>query len=183
MIERKRVVVCLGLLLLLAPAAQAGKLYVGAGAGSSNAELPGGTTRIDFDDTGYKACVGYRVLRYLSAELDYTDFGSPSVTTGGTRYEADLQVAALWAVGILAVSPHLELYGRLGYTDWSAKVKADDGSGAPVTDESDGNDLGWGAGVGYNLTPRWALELNWENYELENAGEVSFTSLAARFRF
>ena len=183
MFEPKRIVPCVALALALAPAAQAGKFYVGAGAGSSNAELPGGTTRIDFDDTGYKAFVGYRVLRYLSAELAYTDFGSPSVTTGSTRYEADLELAALWAVGVLALSPRLELYGRLGYTDWDAAVTVDDGTGAPVTDDGEGNDLGWGVGAGYNLTPRWALQLDWENYELEDADEVTFTSLAVRFRF
>ena len=180
----KRTLLPLVLLLpALAPAAHAGKFYVGAGVGSSSAELPGGTTQVDFDDTGYKGFVGYRVLRSLSAELGYTDFGSLDATMGTTRFDADLQIAALWAVGILALSPQVELYGRLGYTAWDASVTVDDGSNPPQTDDTDGNDLGWGVGLGYNITPRFCLELDWENYELENADGVSFTSLGVRFKF
>jgi len=174
---------CVSLLLLLAPAASAGKVYFGVGAGSSSAELQGGTSQIDFDDTGYIGYVGYRVLRNLAAELSYTDFGSPGVTVGTTRYEADLEVAALWAVGVLTLTPNLELYGRLGYGSWDSSVEVTEGTSPGATTDADGFDLGWGAGLGYNLTPRWGLELDWHNYELEDADGVSFTALTVRYRF
>lgn len=174
---------CVSLLLLLVPAAAAGKLYVGAGAGSSSAELQGGSSQIDFDDTGYIGYVGYRVLRNLSAELSYTDFGSPDATVGTTSYDAKLKVAALWAVGVLMLTPNVELYGRLGYGAWDSSVEVRDGVAPPTTTDADGTDLGWGAGLGYNLTPRWGIELDWHNYDLEDAGGVDFTALSARYRF
>ena len=49
--------------------------------------------------------------------------------------------------------------------------------------DADGTDLGWGAGLGYNLTPHWGLELDWHNYELEDADSVDFTALTVRYRF
>ena len=119
----KNALVCMAL-VLLAPAVSAGKVYVGAGVGSSSAELDGTSSRIDFGDTGYVGFVGYRVLRNVAAELSYTDFGSLSETVDGTSFDAELSVAALWAVGILPATPNLEIYGRLG-DDYDVPVLED----------------------------------------------------------
>ena len=179
----KGILVCLSLLLLAVPATAAGKLYVGAGAGKSSAELEGGSSQIDFDDTGYIGYVGYRVMRNFSAELSYADFGSPEATVGTTSLDAKLKIAALWAVGVLTLTPNVELYGRLGYGAWDSSVEVRDGVNPPSTTDADGTDLAWGAGLGYNLTPRWGIELDWHNYEVENADGVDFTALTVRYRF
>jgi opacity protein-like surface antigen len=169
-------------LAVVAPLAEAADFYVGAGVGSSSAELPSEQGRVNFDDTGYKAFVGYRVLRYLSVEASYTDFGNPSESVGTDSFEADVRIAALWAVGILSVSPRLDLYARLGYSAWDTEVTAVS-DGTPASADNDGNDIGWGFGVAYNLSRRWSLTLDWENYELDRADEVTFTSVSGRFRF
>ena len=177
----RKAVVCMSL-VLLAPAVSAGKVYVGAGVGSSSAELQGTSSRIDFSETGYVGYVGYRVLRNLAAEVSYTDFGSLSETVEGTSFDAELTVAALWAVGILPATPNLEICGRLGWGSWDASVEATTGSSTTTTD-ADGTDLGYGIGFGYNLTPRVGLQLDWTKYDLEDAGDVHFTALSARYRF
>jgi hypothetical protein len=169
-------------LVLLAPAVSAGKVYVGAGVGSSSAEIDGTSSRIDFGDTGYVGFVGYRVLRNVAAELSYTDFGSLSETVDGTSFDAELTVAALWAVGILPATPNLEIYGRLGWGSWDASVDTAAGSSTTTTD-TDGGDLGYGIGFGYDFTPHFGIELDWAQYDLEDSGDVHFTGLCGRYRF
>jgi len=183
---KNKALLVVALLVLITPAAGAAdKWYVGVGAGSSSAELPGGTSHVNFDDTGYFGYFGYRILRNLSAELSYTDFGSPSASMGTTQFEADVKIAALWAVGILPLTPRLDLYGRLGYGSWDTSVQISDtsSSGPPQTQDDDGYDPAWSVGIGYNFTPRWGLQLDWHKYEIADANKVTFTALSVRFRF
>jgi len=183
---KNKVLLVVALLVLLTPASWAAdKWYVGLGAGSSDAELPGGTTHVNFDDTGYFGYFGYRILRNLSAELSYTDFGSPSATVGTMQFDADVKIAALWAVGILPLTPRLDLFGRLGYSSWDTSIRISDSSSSspPQTQDDDGYDLGWSVGIGYNFTPRWGLQLDWDNYEIADADKVTFTGLSVHFRF
>ncbi len=164
--------------IVLAPSAQAGDFYLGASVGSSDLELDS-ATRVNFDATGYKAFVGYKFMRFLGVELGYTDFGDPSETVNGTQFDAEVQMLALWAIGILPVSPRLDLYGRLGWSAWDSKVTIDRGSPA----DNDGNDLGFGFGISYNITRKFGLQLEWENYQLEGSNEATFTSVGVRYTF
>jgi opacity protein-like surface antigen len=181
----KRIAVALFLsCLVLAPAAWAGDFYIGASAGSASFDLPSqNNARVSFDDTGFKGFFGYRLTRFIAVEAAYTDFGDPSETVAGTDFESSVDVLALWAVGILPISPRLDLFARLGYTDWNTEVTIDDGINLPVTADNSGNDLGFGFGVSYNITPKWGLQLEWENYEFDDADDVNFTSLGVRFTF
>jgi OOP family OmpA-OmpF porin len=170
--------------IVLTPAVWAGDFYIGASVGSSSFDLPSqDNARVSFDDTGFKGYFGYRAARFVAVEAAYTDFGDPSETVGGTEFDSSVDVLALWAVGILPISPRLDLFARLGYTDWETEVTIDDGINLPITETNSGNDLGFGFGVSYNITPKWGLQLEWENYEFDDADDVTFTSLGARFKF
>ena len=169
---------------VVVPAAHAGNFYVGGSVGSSSAEVDRSlNTRINFDATGYKLFVGYGAMRFLAFEAGYTDFGSPSESFGNTSLDLDLKVGAVWAIGILPATPRLSLYGRLGYSAWDSELTIDEPLEDPVTTNSDGNDLAYGFGIAYNITPKLGLQLEWENYELENADEVTFASIGVRWTF
>jgi OOP family OmpA-OmpF porin len=126
---------------------------------------------------------GFGVTRFLAFETGYTDFGSPSESFGNVTYDLDLKVGALWAIGILPATERLSLYGRLGYSAWDAETTVNVPGEDPETSKNDGNDLAYGFGIAYNITPRLGLQLEWENYELDRADEVTFASLGVRWTF
>lgn len=166
------------------PAAHARGFYIGGSVGSSSAEVDRSVnTRINFDATGYKLFAGYGVMRFLAFEAAYTDFGSPSESFGSTTFDLDLQVGALWAIGILPATPRLSLYGRLGYSAWDSELTVKEPQEVPQTTKSDGNDLAYGFGIAYNITRKLGVQLEWENYELESADEVTFASFGVRWTF
>jgi opacity protein-like surface antigen len=167
---------------VMTPGVLAGKFYLGAGAGSTSAEL-GTDTRVNFDATGFKGFVGYEAMRYFAVELSYTDFGDLDESSGVRRFQGDAQAAALWGIGILPVTPRLGLYARLGYSAYDSEVSETDGNNPPTIKTDDGYDLAWGFGFSYNFTRSWGLRLEWENYRFEDSDKVTFTSLSITVRF
>jgi opacity protein-like surface antigen len=182
----KRLLIALVLCSFVAiPAAHAKKgFYIGGSVGSSSADVERSpNTRINFDATGYKLFAGYGAMRFLAFEAAYTDFGSPSESFGNSTLDLDLKIGALWAIGILPATPRLSLYGRLGYSAWDSELTIQEPPDDPQTSKSDGNDLAYGFGIAYNVTPKLGLQLEWENYELETASEVTFASIGVRWTF
>jgi len=182
----KRLLIVLVLCSFVAiPAAHAKKgFYIGGSVGSSSADVDRSTsTRINFDATGYKLFAGYGAMRFLAFEAGYTDFGSPSESFGNTNLDLDLKIGALWAIGILPATPRLSLYGRLGYSAWDSELTISEPQEDPQTTKSDGNDLAFGFGIAYNITPKLGLQLEWENSELDSADEVTFASIGVRWTF
>ncbi|HXV76041.1 MAG TPA: porin family protein [Candidatus Polarisedimenticolaceae bacterium] len=157
----------------------AGRFYLGGGAGSSSAELSA-NTRVSFDATGYKGYFGYEATRFLAVEASYTDFGDLDETVNGQRFQGDASTAALWAVGLLPVTPRIGLFGRLGYSAYDTEITVE-GSSEPT--KTDGNDLAWGFGLWYRFTRSWALRLEWESYRFEESDDVTLTSLSVAFKF
>lgn len=166
-------------LFALAPAAQAEGFYLGAAAGKTSAELPGGTSRVKFDSTGYKGFVGYGLMRWFAVEGAYTDFGDLAETVGSTQFEASVQILSLWGVGILPITPRLGIYAKLGPASYRTEVHSD-GVAEP---DQDGIDFGFGFGISYNFTEKLGLQFEWENYELDTAEGATFTSLGLRWTF
>jgi hypothetical protein len=182
----KRLLVALVLCwLAVVPAAHAKTgFYLGGSVGSSSADLDqAGSTRLNFDSVGYKAFAGYGVMRFLAFEAAYTDFGQADESFGTSSFELDMKVGALWAIGILPATPRLTVYGRLGYSAWDAEVTTTVPPDPSMSDSSDGNDLAYGFGIGYNITNHLGVQIEWENYEIEDANEVTFGSLGVRWTF
>lgn len=181
----KRLLVVMALCcFVVVPAAHAKGFYLGGSVGSGSADFgQTGTTRINFDAVGYKLFAGYGAMRFLAFEVGYTDFGSPSESFGTSSFDLDLKVGAVWAIGILPATPRLSLYGRLGYSAWDADLTSRVPPDDPTNQESDGNDLAFGFGIAYNITPKLGLQLEWENYEIEGSDEVTFGSLGVRWTF
>jgi opacity protein-like surface antigen len=124
---------CLGLLASTDARADDDLLGLYAGAGVGYAKInqyfnaPGGPTYFPSEHrTGWKLLVGFRPLRWLGSELEYTDFGSAHVgpSSDGASppnqlYGADGHVRAtsLFAVGYLPLPPRvswMDVFGKVG---------------------------------------------------------------------
>ena len=168
--------------LLLSPAGQAGKFYVGIGAGEATLDARVGGTSFDVDDTGYRLFAGYRMANWLSIEGGYTDLGNLSGAHDGFSYEAQSDMLAAHAVGILPITPRARIFAKIGLASWDTASTVTDGE---ITDRRDasGIDLSYGFGLGYDLTRRVGLRLDWETCDFDNTEEVRFLSLGAQFHF
>ncbi|MBW2277883.1 MAG: outer membrane beta-barrel protein [Deltaproteobacteria bacterium] len=179
----KRLLVAMVLCSFVAvPAAHAGGFYLGGSVGSSSADFDQpGNTRVNFDAVGYKLFAGYGIIRFFAVEVGYTDLGNPSESFGNESFDLDMQLGAVWAIGILPATPKLSLYGRLGYSAWDAELISSVPLDKPYP--KNGNDLAFGFGISYNITRRLGVQLEWENYEVESAKEVTFGSFGVRWTF
>lgn len=168
--------------LLLSPAVWAGKFYVGVGAGQASLEAPAADARFSVDDTGYKVFAGYRMVRWLALEGAYTDLGNMSGRQEELSYDVAADLFSLHAVGVLPITPRARLFAKLGLVSWDSLSTTTDGD---VTERRDANgmDLGYGFGLGYDLTRRFGLRLEWETYDFDNTENVKFISLGAQFNF
>jgi OOP family OmpA-OmpF porin len=168
-----------------APAATG--FYGGLGMGSARARLdnsdftfasPFISESQNNSDTGYKFFGGYRINRYIGAELSYTDFGKfsydydlSSVGLGTARVGYKANSWALSALGTFPVAGGFSLLGRLGVTSNSAKRSAIEGD-APTANllspfpaaKSRKTSALWGVGGQFDFTPVVGLRLEFENY-------------------
>lgn len=146
--------------------------------------------QVDIDDTdaGWNVTLGYRINKYVSAELAYYDFGTASVIE---RYSADLFPAPLnitvrsnieafgpgvSLLGTLPLTPSLEIFARGGVLFLDQKVERRTNS---FRDSNRTGDEIWmaGAGVQWSFASRWATRLE---YQLTDEIEVGGSSLAPR---
>jgi OOP family OmpA-OmpF porin len=175
-------VVSLLAFLICAPAAQAGKIYLGASAGDASLEVAELDARFDVDDTGYKLFAGYRFLKFWALEAHYTNLGSFAADIAGTAIDADADLFGVAGLGILPVTPKVDLFVKIGYVRWDTAGIVSDGID-DVSLNDDGMDLSYGAGIAYRITQRTGIRLEYETFDFDNAEDVKFTSLGLQFKF
>jgi len=169
-------------LLLLSPAALAGKFYLGASAGEATLEYPTEDARFSVDDTGYKLFLGFRLARWLAIEGAYNDLGDLDTTRDEAYYEAEAEQLSAHAVGILPITPRARVFAKIGLTSWDAVSTLTEGEAIERRDAS-GVDLSYGFGLGYDLTRRVGLRFEWETCDFDNTENVKFLSLGAQINF
>lgn len=179
---KKLTVLLFTLVVVLAPASHAGKLFVGAQWGQGSLEVPAGTGRIDLDDDGYKGYIGYKFSRFISAELGYTDLGSYSGALGGVTVDADADVVTGMLVATLPASPKLEFFVKAGASDWNTTVVVTDMMVTTAVRDS-GTDFAYGGGISYRIGQRIGIRGEWETYEFDGVEDVKFASIGVRFGF
>jgi hypothetical protein len=158
----------------------------------------------DFDEhhSAWKVMLGVRPLQFVGAELEYLDFGHPSVTTTlvNEPMQADAQSKgpALFAVGYLPLPlPLLDIFGKVGVAHLRTSFNATRGGpficppGAPCpliflpeteyhlsrTDSS----VAYGAGAQVKLAS-FAIRLEYERVS-ESYGDPELLSLGVTWRF
>jgi opacity protein-like surface antigen len=181
------------------------RFYMGAGFGASRIETDGGArdvgaleTSIDVDDydVGIRAYTGYRVNRYLSLEVGFSDFGT--VTGLGTFRDpqtdlTDTGKAKVWANGadlslVLGYEPirNLQVFLRAGALAWEEEVsihgRVPDRGSERCTESGSGMGMTYGAGVAYRLSKAWRVEARYEQATL-GRDDVGMATLGFAYVF
>ncbi|WP_066265655.1 outer membrane beta-barrel protein [Hydrogenophaga palleronii] len=120
---------------------------------------------------------------YFGAEIGYVSLGKAK--RGGGRTEA--QGINLSLVGRLPLGgSRVSLFGKVGTVYGRTEVTASALSGIP-TGKASGWEASYGAGVGFDLSPRSSIVLEWARYDLRFAGvgkrQVDTTSIGYVHRF
>jgi len=136
------------------------------------------TSTADGSDAGGGVALGYRINRYLAAELAYTDFGEVDVREHYVvgpfdfpffvpMFEIDVDLASrvagpsLNVLGILPVADDFELFARAGVLFADHNVSRAPLGGATNSEEL----LIWGVGMDVELTRRWSVRFAYESLE------------------
>ena len=148
------------------------------------------STEINDIDAGFSATVGYRINRYVAAELTYSDFGEYErierySSAPVVRYEIGVRGPSLSVLGSLPLGEQWELFLRGGvlFADQKVSTKI---SRRVERDYSDEVVLA-GAGVQWSFAKRWAARLEYQrtdDLKYENSGESSIdqASLSVLFK-
>src|SRR5262245_1160709 len=151
--------------LLAAPASADDNLYVGAQAGLGKykefCENRAGVC--DQTDYGYRVFGGYRMSKYWSFEVGWTDLGE-SKFTSATGGDTKFRVEGFDLVGYLMapMTGNLSAYAKFGAYRVRTVVKS---TVVGAGDASD-NSSGWvgGAGLQYDLGRHIGVRAEWQRY-------------------
>lgn len=140
------------------------------------------------DSTAWDLAIGYRVNRYLAAEISYLDFGDADVSERydttflrdffpsfpaqlTSEYTTNVSGPAVSILGSLPLGAGFELHARIGYLFADQHIEQTYPSGRP--DETFGSEE-WmgGIGVSWSFARHWALRL--EYLETSTLDDTSF---------
>lgn len=125
----------------------------------------------DFDTTEFvwRVQAAYSPCRWVAAELEWLDLGSPTNTfPSGARVEMATGGFNLSIVPTVPINDQWAVFGKLGGYFWDANFKGVDGGNWST-------DLSFGAGVNYKLFQKIGagLKAEWTHVMLE-VGEKTF---------
>ncbi|MBT9463037.1 outer membrane beta-barrel protein [Hydrogenophaga sp.] len=157
--------------------------YIGLNVGKPDWDTPcgGGGFACSESNTSYNIYTGGMFNEHFGAELGYVDFGR-SDRGGGRTHAHGVNISL---VGHLPLGG-LNLFAKVGTLYGRTKVNA-----SPLAGIGSGSDSGWegsyGVGVGFNLSPRSSVVLEWNRYDLNFVGvgrrDITTTSLGYVHRF
>ena len=159
------------------------------------------SSSLDDSDTGFGATLGYRVNENFAAELSYVDLGD--VTYQASNEQANpanesvtLDTSAAGPVfsllGILPVAERWDVYARAGLAlmDSEGEATATVGDVTDrISDSTNRSNVVFGAGVNYDASDRFGLQLEWDRYfdvgseEIVGESDIDLFSLGLRYNF
>ncbi len=202
----------LALAAFLAPALAIGSVYaaepgfyLGASGGQTTVDgdagsfgfddnVPGFNTnyKIDGDDWGWKAFVGYQFLPWLGVEAGYKDFGGISNSYSGNngsslRSDVDLTGWDGFLVGTLPVGP-VDLFAKVGGIGLTLDGKVNAGGPNIANYQNSGSEndtqLAYGVGAAYNFgIGHWGLRVEAEGFDDNEVDDFYFLSAGITYRF
>ncbi len=171
-------IVCL---LLGSTTALAGPFYVGASAGKTNLQVDDLGGSFSSSATTYKAFAGFRFMKFFGIEASYVDFGSPEDSDAGVDLSVDATAWDAFAVGVLPLGKHFELFAKAGLFRWDRNAEA---SGAVTDSSSDtGTDPVYGAGMAFKIMKHLAIRLEYEKFKMSDIDSLTQSSAGVDFRF
>lgn len=143
--------------------------YLGADIGQSSTDTYSLSTKTG---TAFSVLGGYQFMKYVGAEVQYNDFGSPTFSSGPSA-KIDGYSAAV--VGTLPFDDQWALLGKLGY----AHTKVAD----PVNETK--SDVTYGIAGQYNIDPSWGVRLNYDTYKVGStvSAKTNVITVGALYRF
>ncbi len=157
--------------------------YIGLNLGRSDYNLGCGVGGFGCDtkDNAVNIYTGGMFNRYFGAELGYVNLGKMDRAGGRTEAQG-INLSLVGRVPLGAV----QLYGKVGSVYGRTEVTANPLSGIATGKRSDWVPS-YGAGVGFELSPRSVILVEWNRYDLKFAGtgkrEVETTSIGYMHRF
>lgn len=172
-------------------AAQNSGWYVGGGSGSSRAKferadfvgLSTGAYSVDDSDVAPRMFGGYRIAPNWAVEFGVTAIGRfehrfNDGANGRAVFHYDASAATVAIAGKLPLGGGLSLNGRLGAAFTAARIRLASATGNVATTlisqgwggffdddrTATRTNVLWGAGAQYDITPRWGLRLDYDNY-------------------
>ena len=156
------------------------------------------TARLDEDDNGWKIYAGMDINENVFVEAQYADLGEASLTgNNGDRFTADGTQYVFTAnnVSIKADATSLGAsvgykiptasgftpFAKIGLQRWESDTTVAAGGGG-YTDNDDGTDLFYGAGVSYNVNESIAIRAEFERYDIDSE-DVDFLSAGISVKF
>jgi OOP family OmpA-OmpF porin len=163
--------------------------YVGGGLGQFNVEIDDFDDvddtfdNYETDDTAYKLFGGYRISKFLAAEIAYINLGSPSQTVlPGVRVESEVDGFAPYVVGTIPIGNWFEVFGKLGYYFYDANFRVEDELNGTAEFDEESESLVYGAGVGANFG-KFNVRLEYEKLDLEDVDDANTLWLTAAYKF
>lgn len=154
--------------------AQAGG-YIGAAVGQTDVDVD----ISEFDDgDSISISGGYKFNKHIAIEASYIDLG-----------EAEDNIDPVWTleadgfnfavVGILPIGNVVELFAKAGVFMWDVSISE---AGYGEFYSEDGNDLSYGIGAAFNITPQFGLVAEYQRFDVDDE-DLSNISIGARFNF
>lgn len=158
--------------LLAVPDAHA-EIVLGASIGQSDLEIGS----FNDDDTGAQFYAGFRFLKFVGLELEYTDFGTFEDNSGGMTDTREITRADIFVLGVIPLS-RFEIYGKVGYGYWDG-----DFTSGGMTQGDDGSDAAYGVGFAVKFVKILAIRIEYEVFETEGIDDLTMASIGLDFRF
>jgi OOP family OmpA-OmpF porin len=137
--------------------------YVGVNVGSADQEINVGSQSASESSTGVKVYGGYQVNSAFGIEAGYVRFGEASDTEDGETFGAKPSSIYAAVTGTMAVSPSLNVFGKLGVTRNKTDIFVVF-DGDRFTDEKSVSTAVFGVGVQYKFSDTMSLVGEYENY-------------------
>src|SRR5581483_1324709 len=170
-------------LALFAGAAQADDLLgLYAGAGIMRAKMEDALhTNFTLSNTSWKIYAGFRPLGFpLGVDVDYVDLGSQDARTVHGPANASAKAFAAYAVGYLPIpAPNIDVYGKAGLARWQFDGSLPNEGLFRISDN--GTDFAWGVGGQVHFLDRFAVRVEYEQFNVREANDVQLYSLGVSY--
>ena len=157
-------------------------LFIGGSIGSATIDDGFDGVNLDADTSAYRIVGGYQVSELFGLEIGYQDFGDidETILAGPITSLTSISAEGWTAGGTLDVplGDSFSLFGRAGMFFWDADVSID---GFSIDVPGDEN-LYYGAGARFKVSPNFSLIGDWSRFELDDV-DTDVISIGFQYRF
>jgi outer membrane protein OmpA-like peptidoglycan-associated protein len=133
--------------------------------------------KIDDNDVGWKAYLGYNFVPWLGVEAGYIDLGGASKNFNGNHAHLDFTGWEGFLVGTLPLGP-VDLFAKAGAIDIKSQLDTQNFG----TSDQTNTKFAYGVGAAYNIG-HWGLRVEAEGYDDNEVSDVYFLSAGVTYHF